>query len=55
MKAGPVGEGGVEEKERQSEEKPREDLFWKRLIETYNAIEWRGQCPSREMYIDPDT
>lgn len=35
--------------------KTREDLFWKRLIETYSANEWRGQCPSGELHIDPDT
>lgn len=55
MKAGTMGEGGVEEKERQPDKKTREDLFWKRLIETYNANEWRGQCPSGELHIDPDT
>lgn len=55
MKAGTMGEGGVKEKERQPDEKTREGLFWKRLIETYNANEWRGQCPSGELHIDPDT
>lgn len=55
MKAGTMGEGEVEEKEKQPDEKNWEDLFWKRLIETYNANEWRGQCPSGELHIDPDT
>lgn len=55
MKDGIMGEGGVEKKERHPDEKTQEDLFWKRLIETYNANEWRGQCPSWELHIDPDT
>lgn len=48
-------EGGVEEKERQPDGKTREDRFWTSLTETYNVNKWRGQCPSGELHIDPDT
>lgn len=33
----------MEREGRKGDEKPREDLFWKMLIESYDANEWRGQ------------